>query len=269
MEYWFEYILFKIASLLGKPIKVDDQSFNWERGKFIRICIEIDLTKPVKQGVWIGKPNIGLFQAVRYERLVVFCFTCDLIGHNASNCSTKSTVIDLNMSVDATADADALANDISRIDVSREPDSSSSTNGPWVRVTRRPRRKGPNSNSVQNTSSQIRNDNGSQDYVNEDVPSLVRTNNNPFNYSSDHPKELSLNNSSSKANSVIVNKARNNTVFPDGTDFVKSLGKDWDGIFVGSEGASSGLLLAWKFDYVKVQVTLALTSLGVIIEVVP
>ncbi|WOL11168.1 hypothetical protein Cni_G19929 [Canna indica] len=34
MKYWSDTILFKIASLIGKPIKIDEQSFNWERGRF-------------------------------------------------------------------------------------------------------------------------------------------------------------------------------------------------------------------------------------------
>ncbi|WOK93620.1 hypothetical protein Cni_G02320 [Canna indica] len=65
MEYWQNSSLFRIASLVGKPTKVDEQSFSWLRGKFVRICVDLDFTKPLKQGLWIQKPGSGIFQAIR------------------------------------------------------------------------------------------------------------------------------------------------------------------------------------------------------------
>lgn len=35
------------AKLVGTPVRVDMNTLNAERGKFARICVELDLTKPV------------------------------------------------------------------------------------------------------------------------------------------------------------------------------------------------------------------------------
>jgi hypothetical protein len=51
--FYDEIFLLALASALGTPIKVDMNTVNVTRGKFARICIEVDLDKPVVGKVWI------------------------------------------------------------------------------------------------------------------------------------------------------------------------------------------------------------------------
>jgi hypothetical protein len=63
--YYDESVLLGLASVVGTPIKVDTNTLKVERGRFARICVEIDLTLPV-----VGKVNInGHWYNVQYEGL--------------------------------------------------------------------------------------------------------------------------------------------------------------------------------------------------------
>lgn len=45
--YYDESILLDLASAVGVPVKVDTNTLKVERGRFARVCVEVDLTKPV------------------------------------------------------------------------------------------------------------------------------------------------------------------------------------------------------------------------------
>ncbi|WOL10530.1 hypothetical protein Cni_G19287 [Canna indica] len=74
---------------LGKVISIDQRSFEFSRGRFIRVCIEIDLNLPLKQGLWVGESDREFFQPLSYENLPSVCFACDLIGHREVDCPSK------------------------------------------------------------------------------------------------------------------------------------------------------------------------------------
>ncbi|KAG8373229.1 hypothetical protein BUALT_Bualt11G0002000 [Buddleja alternifolia] len=82
IEYYREEIIFCIAKGLGKPIKVDRNTFWASRGKYARICIEIDLSKPLRSAISVN----GKLYPVVYENLPVICFECGRVGHRSSAC---------------------------------------------------------------------------------------------------------------------------------------------------------------------------------------
>lgn len=45
--YYDENLLLAMASVIGKPIKVDSNTLRVERRRLTRICMEIDLTHPI------------------------------------------------------------------------------------------------------------------------------------------------------------------------------------------------------------------------------
>lgn len=45
--YYDESILLALAAAVGKLIKVDSNTLDIRRGSFAKICVEVDLTKPV------------------------------------------------------------------------------------------------------------------------------------------------------------------------------------------------------------------------------
>ena len=85
MEYYDKEALFMIAAKVGRPIKVDYATDNAVRGRYARVCIEVDLAIPLITKVWVGKA----WQAVEYENLSLVCFECGKIGHRRDICNTR------------------------------------------------------------------------------------------------------------------------------------------------------------------------------------
>lgn len=50
VEHYSESWLRRAEDKIGRTIKVDDMTLYESRGKFAHICIEVDLTKPLKAG---------------------------------------------------------------------------------------------------------------------------------------------------------------------------------------------------------------------------
>ncbi|KAL3533131.1 hypothetical protein ACH5RR_006652 [Cinchona calisaya] len=62
IEYYDHHILLKMGSQLGKLVKIDTKTVSG-RGRFARLCIQIDLDKPVMHSIKAG----DLIQAIQYE----------------------------------------------------------------------------------------------------------------------------------------------------------------------------------------------------------
>ncbi|KEH25877.1 DUF4283 domain protein [Medicago truncatula] len=54
LVYYDESFLLAMASAIGRPIKVYTNTLKVERGKFARVCVEVDLTVPVVGKIWIN-----------------------------------------------------------------------------------------------------------------------------------------------------------------------------------------------------------------------
>ncbi|EOA18311.1 hypothetical protein CARUB_v10006824mg [Capsella rubella] len=80
--YYHEDILLGIASGLGKPVKVDLTTLQIERARFARVCVEVNLSKPLKGSVMIN----GERYYVAYESLSNICSGCGVFGHLVHNC---------------------------------------------------------------------------------------------------------------------------------------------------------------------------------------
>ncbi|PKA58227.1 Uncharacterized protein AXF42_Ash012950 [Apostasia shenzhenica] len=89
IEYWGPKTLVMIASHAGFPIMMDEFTATRERGLFARICVKMDLQKPLSAGTWIHGSDGRFFQRFEYEGLSDLCFSCGLLGHPTSNCPTK------------------------------------------------------------------------------------------------------------------------------------------------------------------------------------
>lgn len=53
LVYYDESPLLAMASAIGKPIKVDQRTLSVDRGRFARVCVEIDLNQPVVAQLWV------------------------------------------------------------------------------------------------------------------------------------------------------------------------------------------------------------------------
>lgn len=139
MEYYDSDVLWKLAAKVGKPIRIDAVTLAQSRGRFARICIEINTDKPLLHSI-----NCGSFiQKVQYEGIPIICFRCGKLGHDTKECP----------------------NDVHSSNQLSNAHNQGETNhyGEWMLVTRRPvRRMAPakenqNNNFARRKFDQIRN----------------------------------------------------------------------------------------------------------------
>lgn len=67
-----EKVLFGMGNALGKTVKIDRTTGGVMKGKYARVCIELDLNKPLVPSISI----YGRIQQVEYEGLHKICFQC-------------------------------------------------------------------------------------------------------------------------------------------------------------------------------------------------
>ncbi|XP_039134837.1 uncharacterized protein At4g02000-like [Dioscorea cayenensis subsp. rotundata] len=99
VEFWDGETLETIANQFGTLLKVDDFTTSFSRSKYARICVEIDLSKPLSRGFWISDDLHRVFVVVQYERLPMFYYSCRMIGHGSNSClqSMKSGAAKTNL----------------------------------------------------------------------------------------------------------------------------------------------------------------------------
>ena len=78
-------ILMGIAGGLGNPIKVDSNTLSRDRGRFARVCVEVNLKKPLKGTIMVN----GDRYFVTYEGLSAICSICGLYGHAVHTCPKR------------------------------------------------------------------------------------------------------------------------------------------------------------------------------------
>ena len=66
-----------IASTVGRPVKVDITTKTAERRRFVRACVEVDLSILVKRKIWVADQLFSM----EYETLHMICGSCDRYGH--------------------------------------------------------------------------------------------------------------------------------------------------------------------------------------------
>ncbi|XP_021767700.1 uncharacterized protein LOC110732094 [Chenopodium quinoa] len=64
VEYYEKEALYKIAEVVGKPVRVDYSTDNISKCRYARVCIEIELNNPLITKAWVGKA----WQRVEYEK---------------------------------------------------------------------------------------------------------------------------------------------------------------------------------------------------------
>lgn len=65
LEYFHENVLMRVGSCLGKAVKIDHNTMTVSRGKYARVCVEVDLEKPLTYVVFLnGQPF-----TIEYENL--------------------------------------------------------------------------------------------------------------------------------------------------------------------------------------------------------
>ncbi|XP_048611878.1 uncharacterized protein LOC125586109 [Brassica napus] len=82
VNFYHRSILMGISKGLGKPVRVDLTTLKFERARFARVCVEVNLAKPLKGTVLIN----GERYFVAYEGLAEICSKCGIYGHLVHGC---------------------------------------------------------------------------------------------------------------------------------------------------------------------------------------
>ncbi|XP_058786104.1 uncharacterized protein LOC131660794 [Vicia villosa] len=82
IEYYDPKSLTAFGNRIGSTIKVDKTTIKQERGKYARICVTVDLTKPLLAMFEIN----GSCYKVEYEGLHLLCLACGRYGHYKEGC---------------------------------------------------------------------------------------------------------------------------------------------------------------------------------------
>jgi hypothetical protein len=85
IEYYDSQILRFIGNIVGKTVKVDKNTLTQERGKYARLCVQVDLTKPLLAMFTLK----GRKYTIEYEGLHMLCMTCGRFGHYKEGCQIK------------------------------------------------------------------------------------------------------------------------------------------------------------------------------------
>lgn len=82
LEYYEEETLKLVAKELGKVLKIDLKTEMEARGSYARICLEVDLNKPLEPSIAVDKHDIR----IEYEHIHQICFACGRVGHKREFC---------------------------------------------------------------------------------------------------------------------------------------------------------------------------------------
>ncbi|KAL0296084.1 UNVERIFIED_CONTAM: hypothetical protein Sradi_6660500 [Sesamum radiatum] len=82
--------LFGLASLIGKPLRMDEATTDLSRPSLARVCVEIDLTAPRIPAIFIEVDDFTLRQPIIYENCPQYCTFCKHLGHDQANCLSKN-----------------------------------------------------------------------------------------------------------------------------------------------------------------------------------
>ncbi|WJX25403.1 hypothetical protein P8452_14446 [Trifolium repens] len=88
IEYYDAKVLHFIGNRIGRTVKVDKNTLFQERGKYARICVEVDLTTTLLAMFELN----GRIYKIEYEGLHMLCRTCGKFGHYIDGCSEKEKV---------------------------------------------------------------------------------------------------------------------------------------------------------------------------------
>ncbi|CAI0421156.1 unnamed protein product [Linum tenue] len=126
VHFYHREVLFALGNLIGRTVKLDYHTEMLQRGKFSRIAVELDMTRPLPTRIRLD----GAWQQILYENLPQICYECGRIVHTEDRCATKVKMIQQSDNM-ATAGQQPPEN------LQPEPPAGY---GPWMQVTRKSRK---------------------------------------------------------------------------------------------------------------------------------
>ncbi|KAL0356486.1 UNVERIFIED_CONTAM: hypothetical protein Scaly_1334300 [Sesamum calycinum] len=81
--------LFAIANNIGMPLQIANSTLNQSNLANARVCVEIDLLKPLLKEIDIQICGTTIVQNIVYEQVPNYCSLCKHVGHRDTECYSK------------------------------------------------------------------------------------------------------------------------------------------------------------------------------------
>ena len=140
IEFYNAEALYQIGKAIGNVLRVDTHTSSKTRGKFARLCVQVDVDKPLINTVLIGRFE----QAITHEGIHRMCFSCGRMGHRRESClytiRTEKDLVDKDEgdSVDrAGQSCNSHASDSPERVGGTTPEALEDNYGPWLLVSRK------------------------------------------------------------------------------------------------------------------------------------
>ena len=165
IEYYDHAILRKIRTMIGLVLCIDVYMVSGLRGRFARLCVQVNLDKPLAKTVTIGK----LTQTILYEGINSLCFSCGRLGHKKEDCPYTIRTYKESFASQEEPHVPQRENKES----SSKVDERTEGFGKWMVVTRRkPMNKGKASHIAQSTQETSQESKTSQGHISKRDPRL-------------------------------------------------------------------------------------------------
>lgn len=89
VDYWGLNALKQIGDQLGTFIKASEATLQKKYTSYARICVEMDVSGALYEGLWLEYRDENYFQAIDYEQILFRCCKCHEHGHLIRECSMK------------------------------------------------------------------------------------------------------------------------------------------------------------------------------------
>lgn len=75
-------MLLKMGKVIGLVLRIDSNTAMGARGRFARLCVQVNLDKPLHKIMHIDK----IVQSILYEGINSLCFSCGRVGYKKEAC---------------------------------------------------------------------------------------------------------------------------------------------------------------------------------------
>ncbi|XP_028754198.1 uncharacterized protein LOC114713695 [Neltuma alba] len=142
LDYYDPGILHVLGSQVGRVLKIDSNTSKRKKGRFARICVELDLNMPLRPLLLIN----GKAKRVQYESIHLICLHCGRYGHEADQCPHKKNDMMSNAAKEGVQDKTSKhtgeAGNTSSLESLAQPSGTAESGmsfEPWMMVQRRHR----------------------------------------------------------------------------------------------------------------------------------
>ncbi|KAL0008051.1 hypothetical protein SO802_009553 [Lithocarpus litseifolius] len=143
IEYYHPEALKVIGQAIGTVLRIDTHTASEARGRFARLCVQVDINKPLIYTILIG----GFQQRVTYEGISKLCFSCGRVGHRREACHytisqpamEKPRVDSSTRENDGNVQVEDTSDKAYNVDEDKNTTSqpNEDTYGPWIVVARK------------------------------------------------------------------------------------------------------------------------------------